>query len=819
MTRPHFGTALAAALLAAPLIATSFAGSTGLAEPASFAESDRPGDFDANPTLAALQLEEVSPVRELDIHVEYLETAEFDRPDVVAAEVAELCAELTEAFDARYAELFGGAKERKTICIVVVNTLDTWLAARGERPATEGADFLDDVGERGTIVMYDLAWPGGSRKSRIEGLRLALGQALVAAGADVPAAKLPGALVLGAGHGLRATGPLPEGVPTVGQRLQAELREGGFEAGYLLALDAALEPKGMTALRASAAERTTETNAAEHWAGQRVARTGDLVAHAMDAALVAGGDAAAALQRSCAAALEGVAPDAADLALLDRTAWAALLAELRASTPGFDPRSVAGSPAFTQATADLQLPAPAAPVARAPEDALAQSAYLASIGRLDDAVQIAQASAQGSPELTRAAAGLKSIRDLRRAYLEHLAGTPDEKLRMQHDGRLLVAGVTRVGRETVFLAENVREVEALAIDDLPMAELVERMEKEAEPFGDSRARAWALALAGERYTGSLTKDDKADAHLGADLAAVEGRLERGRVLGLIAIAGDAAGHGADERLDAMRELAGSAANSADYIAARDELRAAAEELLAERFAGLDLTDLLGAAKVEQKGDTLTLEYDFKDAAQLGDWPRLQEYAPEWVDMLEPLETKEARFEVDAKAGELVLKGQVIGQHLLAFAAPVRVSYTFEIPKQGAKADASKTMADHVYVSVCDDLGWQHVRARHLGDLDIVDIETETNTFLVPETPLSYKMGKPYDAVLEVDAEGMARTKLDGKQAFEAAAPGRVSGRVVLMAHSEREVRIHELVIEGELAADQSALETIWVAAQLEGLGF
>ena len=49
--------------------------------------------------------------------------------------------------------------------------------------------------------------------------------------------------------------------------------------------------------------------------------------------------------------------------------------------------------------------------------------------------------------------------------------------------------------------------------------------------------------------------------------------------------------------------------------------------------------------------------------------------------------------------------------------------------------------------------------------------------------------------------------------------GRVSGRVVLMAHSEREVRIHELVIEGELSADQSALETIWVAAQLEGLGF
>ena len=810
MTRLLSGTAPLAALLAAPLL------SLGLIEPSGPAT---PGDFDANPALAALQLEEASPVREFDIHVEYLETADFDRPDVVAAEVAELCGELTAEFDARLGELFGGASERETIDIVVVNTLDTWLAARGERPATEGADFLDEVGEHGAVVMYDLAWPGGSRRSRIEGLRLALGQALVAAAADVPAVELPGAFVLGAGHLLRAMGPLPEGAPTIAQRLQSELREGGFETGYLLALEGAMEPKGTAALHASATERTTEGNAAEYWAGQRVARIGDLLAHSMGAALESESTGVDELGTLWAAARTGAAADPAVLESLERRAWASLLAELRVSHPGFDPRTTNGSPMFSQATVDLALPDPAAPIARDPEDALAQSAYLASIGRLDDAVRVAEASAQGSPELTRAAAALKSIRELRRSYLEHLARTPEEKLRMQHDGRLLVAGVTRVGRETVFLSENVREVESLAIDDLPMAELVERMEKESDPFGDSRARAWTLALAGERYTGSLAKADKDDDELTADLAAVEGRLERGRVLGLIAIAGDAAGHTADERLDAMRELNSTATESSDFTAARDGLRGSAEEILALRFAGLDLGDLLGATKVAQQGDTMTLEYDFKSVEQLGDWPGLEVYSPEWLERLEPLETKDQRFEVDAKAGELVLKGQVIGQHLLAFAAPVRVSYTFEVPKQGAKADASKAMADHLYVSVCDDLEWQHVRARHLGDLDIVDIETETNTFLVPETPVSYKMGKPYDAVIEVDDEGVARTKLDGKQAFEAEAPGRVSGRVVLMTHSEREVRIRELVIEGELAEDQSALEAIWVAAQLTDLGF
>lgn len=770
-------------------------------------------DFKSNPALKERLFEEASPVRSLNIYVEVMEGAELDRPDEVAKGVADLFEELEARFDQRFPGLDG----RKRIDVVVVTHPDTWHAARGERPMTEGADFLDALGEHGTVVMYDFAWPGGSRKSREEGARFALGQALVAAAADVPAVELPAALTLGVGHLMREKDGATLGGPLT-ERMHAELREGGFGHGFFMDLTELAAIRGFDALHAHALAATTEVNAKDHWAGQRMERLADQMAFTLGSALDDPARSEPA-QAWLAAVLAGEA-DAAALGALDEGAWAVLLAHLRGVDPGLDPREVAGSPAFGRATAALTLPAVEANAAAGnADDAIAEGAYLASIGKLDAALR-ALGRAGSDARAQRFATGIDSIRGLRRGFLESLAlGESDEKLRFEWDGRLLVASVTRVGNETVFLGENTREIKSLPIADLPMPAIVERMEKEDEPYGEAAARAWTLALAKGKWKNSLSSAEKKNTELVGDLESVADQLERGRTLSLISIARDANGQSADARLAAMGELCATAADSADFEAAREGLLAGAKAILDERFGSADLTDLLAASEVEVDGNRYALMYDFSDADQLADWPRVETYAPAWLELLQPLDTKQPLFEVDKKDKELALQGLAVAQHILSFKGPIRVSFDFEIPKQGKKSDANKAVMDTMYISICDDLDYQHIRSSQFGDIDIVDTESGTSIFKQNSNLPNYNMGKTYDFEMTLDADGKVTTRYDKKHGFEEQAPGRVEGRVVLMSYSDRELRVKKLRIEGDLAADQGSMKAMWVQAQLDALGF
>lgn len=766
-------------------------------------------DFDANPVLKDLRFEEASPVRTLDIHVEYMDGADFDRPDVVAKDLAKLFTEVEAEFDA----LLPGLGNRDSIPVVVVNHPDTWLAARGARPTTEGADFLDTLGEHGAIVMYDFAWPGGSRKSREQGFRFAAGQALFAAAADKPAAELPTGLLLGIGQLLCEP---DAGAPdsALAGRLHGELREGGFGDGYFVDLGVVAVTRGFDATLAAVRGATTEARAKDHWTRQRLARWGDQIAFTLGHAL---GDEAQAA--SCVEWLTQVGQGKIDvmaLGQLDEAAWTALLQHLRIADPGLDPRTLQGSPAFGRAIEALTLPVVEASATSAkPADAIAEGVYLASVGDFAGAER-ALARAGTDERVQRFAAGVASVEALRRDYLSHLASSPEElKLRIDFDGRLLVAAITRVGNHTAYLGENTRDLTSVAIRDLPMSELVERMEKEDEPFGADEARAWAQAFGGGRWKSSLGKN--ASDTLTDDLASVEGEVQRGQVLSLISSARDGVHFNGEQRLQALRDLFEVGADSADFEAAKDELRGVATEILTARFEGTDMANLLSASKVEQDGDRIVIEYDFSDPAQLGDWAPLETYASEWVGMFTPLETKRNVFELDRKAKELVLEGKSMAQHVLAFKGPIEIGMTFEVPKQGKKSESRSVMQDHLYVSVCDDLDYQHVRARAFGELDVVDTDSGTNEFKQGE-PLSYKMGKPYEFELVLE-DGKATTQLDGKQRFEADAPGREQGRMVLMSYSDRELRIRGMRIEAGLADDQGPLRDMWLAGQLAGIGF
>ena len=84
-------------------------------------------DLKSHPVIKTLQLEEVSPVRTLNIYVEVMPGADFDRPDVVAQEIAGVFNKVEAEFDRQ----FPGLNKRERINLVVTNHPDTWLSVRG----------------------------------------------------------------------------------------------------------------------------------------------------------------------------------------------------------------------------------------------------------------------------------------------------------------------------------------------------------------------------------------------------------------------------------------------------------------------------------------------------------------------------------------------------------------------------------------------------------------------------------------------------------------------------------------------------------------
>lgn len=808
--------------------------------------------FDAslakNSALSGLEYDEVEPLRGLVLHVELAPGADPDRADAIADELGDLFKPVEERFDAH----FGGLEARSPIHVIVTVAPDTWRAARGAdiAPSPGGADFLPAFGSSGAVVTYDLAWPGSSRRTRIKGLSEAFGEALIASHAKVPATELPGALIAGAGRlaglddatgataltrqagaaGAQSAAPIPasakrskrsttSSTPSLGphDRLISALVEGGFRDGFLGDVATLMAPVGLAGLWADAKGATTEARDAEGWAERRYDARVDQAAHLFAAALAAPSTAEATLSW-VGTALAGDKPAPEELAPAELAAWTRLLTTEHDADLAFDPRDLAGPPAFEQAVAKLNLPERASEeVSGRPEDRLAEGLWLASQGQLE-AAHRTLAAAGSDPTAERALAGIEALQELRASYLAHLAdGAVAEKLRIDYQGKLLAADVTRVGNRSVFLAENTRGVDRLPITSIDIGELVGRMEKEKPAFGDALGRAWAQALVGGKWKRSLSVELKKDKTLSADLASVEEQLERGRVLHLLSKIDDGATTAPTERLAAIKDLLDTAASTDDVQNAHGHLEEVARELLASRFESTDLTSLLSATSAEQSGDTLTLEYDFKSTGELADWPSVNGYSPDFVAQFPELTTETSTREVDDKL--LVVHGSSVFQHVVAFAGPLELTYELSYERTKKKSDAKLAAIDYVYASICDDLAYQHLRTSQFGNLDVVDTDSETNEQHNRSTPLSYKLGKTYELGLELDKKGQVSSTLDGDTVFEADAHGRSAGRLLFLIHSDRVVRLHSIKIKGRIADDQGPLREMWIQGQLQELGF
>jgi hypothetical protein len=818
-------------------------------------------DFDAalraDPTLGNLEFDEVEPQRGLILHVELAENAASDRADQIGDELTEIFA----GVEKRFKERFGNPGNHAAIHVIVTVDSETWHAARGAEtaPSPGGADFLPGLGEHGALVTYDLAWPGSSRRTRLVGLREAFGEALFASHASVAPDLLPGALLAGVGRLVGLDDPNPQAAlvrqasaatapstaeakpasskrknhrassagparrsgtqpsPSAHDRLIATLVEGGFEDGFLTSGASLFQPQGLGGLWSEARSATTEARDTEHWSEQRFEARVDQATYFLSAGL-ANETTATSVFEWVTSSLTGGTLDAAALDTIESMAWTRLLTTEHAADLAFDPRSLDGPPAFEAAVVALGLPeAQLTEASGRSEGRLAEGLWLASKGQLE-AAHTALLAGTGSATVQRALAGIEAIKALRTSYLAHLAdGAVLEKLRIDYDGKLLAADVTRVGRKSVFLAKNSRDIDKLAITAIDIGELVGRMEKEDPVFGDALGRAWAQALVGGKWKRSLSLELKKDKTLNADLEGVTDLLESGRVLHLLAIVDDSVTTGAADRLAAMKDVLATAASAKEVQNSRKHLEEVARELLDKRFAETDLAELLSAKSVERDGDKMSLEYDFSSTAQLADWPLIASYSPAFTTQFPELKTETPRLEIDDDM--LIVQGSVAFQHLLAFEQPIRLTYEFRYERTKKKSEARFAATDYVFASICDDLAFQHLRMSQFGNLDIVDNESETNVQQNYDTPLSYKLGKTYELEIELDESGKVTTRLDGDDVFTDDSHGRKAGRLLFLIHSDRVVQLRNVKIEGQLADDQAPLRETWIRGQLIELGF
>lgn len=791
------------------------------------APADFKSSLSAHPTLGKLDFEDYEPVSGLLVHAQVNLDApglgDGDRLDAVSKDMQEMFAELTGNFE----RSFGPDWERHAdLHIIVCQGLDEWKAARANDapPSPGGADFVQGFGDSGAVVTYDFAFPGASRKTRLRGLLEATGQALLVAHAKGSGAQLPGAFLAGGGRLLAQQDPNAmfmrgeaEGKPTAHDRLVRELLEGGFQDGFLLDQTSLFAPAGVHAFWQAAKGRTVEVLDTELWGERRYDSLVDQAAFALAVGLASD---QSGLQTSLTKALSSGQWDTAVMDDVMGAAWSVMLRTEHNFDPGFEPRGLGNASEFEAAVNGLNLP-PAgngqSSQAREPKDVLAEGLWLASNGRLGEAFTVLE-EASSDPEVARNLAGITALLELRASYLVHLAsGETKEKLRIDHEGRLLAADITRVGLQSVFLGENSRGVDSLTIASINVGELVTRMEKEKPRFGDSLGRGWAQALAGGKYKRSLDNTQKKDKVLLADLEAVESQLERGRVLNLISVVDLANTRSGQARLDAIANLLDTARDTSDVADARGHMEEVARAILAKRFANTDLMELLGTKSATRNGDRLTLKYDFKKSSEISDWPDLLQYSEGYVSQFADIDTKTASRSV--KDGAMTVHGINMFQHVVSFKAPMKLTFSMSYKRTKKRSDAGKAENDFVLASICDDLDFQHIRMSQFGNLDIVDTETQINKTQVRGKPLSYKLGKSYKVELELDDKGMVTTRTDGKTVFTGDAGARKDGRVLFMIRSDRVVNIESITIEGGMATNQDALLEMWLTGQLNALGF
>jgi hypothetical protein len=206
-----------------------------------------------------------------------------------------------------------------------------------------------------------------------------------------------------------------------------------------------------------------------------------------------------------------------------------------------------------------------------------------------------------------------------------------------------------------------------------------------------------------------------------------------------------------------------------------------------------------------------IAYDLDRSRELDDFARDPSY---WSERRKqsprPLETAEQSALAVAK-GALRGSGAVAHRLRVAFARQIsvrcEVRYGY-VPESG-------TGASLLALAACDDREGSYVACLGLGGLEAVD-EASRHVADAP-APAGIDLDPQHTYAIELRLAGeRAASFVDGVQAKEIATGPRERGEVVLFVHSDPEIAVERLVVEGDLDVD--GCRRAWVAARVSELG-
>ena len=414
--------------------------------------------------------------------------------------------------------------------------------------------------------------------------------------------------------------------------------------------------------------------------------------------------------------------------------------------------------------------------------------------------------------------GLSKLRE--RVLSEHQSS--GKALRAELDGRRHMLHIRAVEPDRILLTADEDEPGELPKDRLSPQVIVDQASPAALAEAGSWAQAWAECFRGDsRWKRRLVKArEPSEVELKAD---AQNWYPHARLVGRAALA-----------LADLRELADyeSPSEAQDFVNALQVLwqessevdcvksrtapmRGLARAAYALLSEGLSPVDHLNGQVTLLEDDLVRVHYDFETPEQESDFRSDITYLAAYRSANGPLVAEGHPDALHVSKGSLRGSGRALMRHVLEFQAPLKVDWKVRY-RHGKAGDQGKI----VYaLGLCGDRLERTILASIFGWLRLILPGGRVQLYKPEADPLIWAVHE-YVFSFEHDGDELKYVR-DGKGSATTggSAHGLTEGRVFVFLHSDHEVWLTELTIEGKVGTQ--ALENrrrSWVAEQVEALG-
>jgi hypothetical protein len=208
------------------------------------------------------------------------------------------------------------------------------------------------------------------------------------------------------------------------------------------------------------------------------------------------------------------------------------------------------------------------------------------------------------------------------------------------------------------------------------------------------------------------------------------------------------------------------------------------------------------------GGRARITYEFDKPAEFGDFVKLERYLPDWNARRGLTHKSEADTALTVEKGKLRGTGLACYRLELAFEAPVTARYGLLSYCDSANDEGS------CMICLCDDGKSNYLGCEGLGGMRAIDLPSRTDE---RDYPNGVRADPDHEYAIEMRvADGRCSSIIEGVAAHSVPTGPRTRGDVVIAIHSDCEVELGRLEIEGAL--DIAKARSRWVAKQLSAIG-